>query len=216
MSSAIGSASAYAQENTQSTAATRNAYADLESGEFLEIILSELTNQDPLAPNDTGAILEQLSSLRNIESQASLETKFEALVTQNAISTSANMIGKHVEGLNSANNTVTGIVKSLVIEEGKPVLKLSDGSSLEAERVTQVRDADDVADSFGGLLGGIDPESVVGMMVAGSDSTGETVAGVVTGIRFEEGSPYFELDTGRAMPFSGVRAIRPYDETAAG
>ncbi|MEM9414067.1 MAG: flagellar hook capping FlgD N-terminal domain-containing protein [Planctomycetota bacterium] len=217
MSAALGSAAAFAPQNTQNAQPNqaRNAYADLNSGEFLEIILSELTNQDPLAPNDTGAILEQLSSLRNIESQATLETKFEALVTQNAISTSANMIGKFVEGLNAANNTVAGVVSSLVIEEGKPVLRLSDGSSLDADRVLQVRDAEGDANSIGGLLGGIDPESVLGMMVAGVDSAGETVTGLATGIRFEGGLPFFELDTGRAMPFDGLRAIRPLDESSA-
>ncbi|XAL99034.1 hypothetical protein OT109_15790 [Phycisphaeraceae bacterium D3-23] len=218
MSAALGSAAAFAPQNTQNVQPNQsgNAYADLESGEFLQIILSELSNQDPLAPNDTGAILEQLSSLRNIESQASLESKFEALVTQNAISTSANMIGKFVEGLNSANNTVAGVVNSLAIEDGKPILRLSDGSSLDAERVLQVRDADGEVDNIGGLLGGIDPESVLGMMVAGTDSEGEAVTGVVTGIRFEGGAPFFELDTGRAMPFSGLRAIRPLDESSAG
>lgn len=210
MSSAIGGAAAFATQNSSAqTSQSGNAYADLSSGEFLEIILSELTNQDPLSPNDTTAILEQLSSLRNIESQSTLESKFETLVTQNAISSSANMIGKYVEGLNSANNTVSGVVSSLVIEEGQPVLRLSDGSSLSAERVTQVRDAGEAGSAFGSLLGGIDPESLMGMMITGRDTRGDTQTGVVTGIGFDGGTPFFELDTGQTMPFSGVRAIRP-------
>ena len=219
MSAALGGAAAFATPsalNPQPVQSSANGFADLDSGEFLQIILSELTNQDPLAPNDTGAILEQLSNLRNIESQASLETKFEALVTQNAISTSANMIGKFVEGLNGANNTVAGIVNSLTIEDGKPILKLSDGSSLPADRVAQVREPDDTNSALSGLLGGIDPESVLGLLIAGVDGSGETIAGVVTGIRFEGGAPFFELDTGRALPFEGLRAIRPLEQGDAG
>ena len=207
MSAAIGSAAAITAQPAQSG----NAYADLSSGEFLEIILSELTNQDPLSPNDTTAILEQLSSLRNIESQSSLEGKFETLVTQNAISSSANMIGKYVEGLNDANNSVSGVVSSLTIEEGQPVLRLSDGSSLSADRVTQVRDPGASGD-FGALLGGIDPESLMGMLIAGQGADGSDVAGVVTGLRFDNGSPFFELDTGETLPFGGLRAVRPLDE----
>lgn len=211
MSSAIGSAAA---TSAQSTNQTGNAYSELSSGEFLKIILSELTNQDPLAPNDTSAILEQLSSIRNIESQTTLEGKFDALVTQNAISSSANMIGKYVEGINGANNAVSGVVTSLTIEEGEPVLRLSDGSSLAADRVTEVQDGD--ASGFGHLLGGINPESLLGMLVAGQGQNGQSVTGVVTGIRFESGVPFFELDTGLAMPFSGLRAVRPLTDSDAG
>lgn len=212
MSSAIGSAAAISGQpgpNQQG-----NAYAELSSNEFLQIILSELTNQDPLAPSDTTAILEQLSSIRNIESQTTLESKFEALVTQNAISTSANMIGKYVQGINAANNSVAGIVTSLSIEEGKPVLRLSDGSSLPADRVTQVEDGD--ASGFGQLLGGIDPESLLGMLVAGQGANGQSITGVVTGIRFDAGVPFFELDTGLTMPFAGLQAVRPLTDSDAG
>ncbi len=210
MSAAIGSAATTATQNTNQTG---NAYAELSSGEFLQIILSELTNQDPLAPNDTTAILEQLSSIRNIESQTTLEGKFDALVTQNAISSSANMIGKYVQGLNASNNSVSGVVTSLTIEDGKPVLRLSDGSSLAADRVTQVQAGEANGSQ---LLGGIDPESLLGMLVAGTGQNGQSVTGVVTGIRFESGVPYFELDTGVAMPFSGLRAVRPLTDTDAG
>ena len=214
MSSAIGSAAAISNQPPSPNQTGNNAFAELDSGEFLQIILSELTNQDPLAPNDTSAILEQLSSIRNIESQNTLESRFDALVTQNAISTSANMIGKLVEGVNSANNTVSGVVTSLAVEEGEPVLRLSDGSSLAADRVTQVRDGN--ASGFGQLLGGIDPESLLGMMVAGENGGGLPVTGVVTGIRFDNGVPSFELDTGQSMPFTGLRSVRPLSDSAAG
>lgn len=211
MSAAIGGAAAVNAQPNQAG----NAYAELSSGEFLEIILSELTNQDPLSPNDTTAILEQLSSLRNIESQSTLESKFEALVTQNAISSSANMIGKYVEGLNDANNPVSGVVSSLTIEEGQPILKLADGSSLAADRVTQVRDQS-ASGEFGALLGGIDPESLMGMLIAGQGEDGASVTGVVTGLMFEGGVPFFELDTGQALPFDGLRAVRPLTDDNGG
>lgn len=86
---AIGGASA-------SSSVGGTAFADLSSGEFVKIMLEELANQDPFEPQDSAALLEQLSSLRNIESQISLEEKLESLVLQNSLSASAGMIGKDV------------------------------------------------------------------------------------------------------------------------
>ena len=39
----------------------------LGSEEFLKIILTELTSQDPLSPNDTSALLDQISTIRSIK-----------------------------------------------------------------------------------------------------------------------------------------------------
>ena len=50
------------------SSSSANAYAALDSSEFVQILIEKLQNQDPLAPSDSSAILEQLSSLRNIES----------------------------------------------------------------------------------------------------------------------------------------------------
>jgi len=43
-----------------------NRFNELSSDDFLQIIFAELTNQDPLEPQDTGALLEQLNSIRQI------------------------------------------------------------------------------------------------------------------------------------------------------
>ena len=66
-----------------------SGFSELSSGEFLKIMLTELTNQDPFKPQDSGALLEQMSSLRNIESQLQLQEKLNALVLQNGISSAA-------------------------------------------------------------------------------------------------------------------------------
>lgn len=213
MSSAIGSA---ASTITQSGNESGNGFSALSSQDFLKIILSELTNQDPLEPNDTGAILEQLSSLRNIESQTTLDKNMSALVTQNALASSSNMIGKYVEGINDANSTIRGLVSSLTIQEGRPILRMQDGSLLPAERVLEVYNVDDAGSSaLPGLLGGMDPNSLLGMLIAGVDAAGQPVSGVATGIRIEQGSAFFELDTGHRMPFAGLNNVRSVNETQA-
>ncbi|MEM6551916.1 MAG: flagellar hook capping FlgD N-terminal domain-containing protein [Planctomycetota bacterium] len=119
----------------------RDAFAELSTEEFTRIIIAELTNQDPLEPNDTTAILEQISSLRNIESQDSLESSLRSLVLQNEVTQAAGIIGKSVDGLSEANNTVSGIVESVRIVDGQALLQLDSGDSLPFDRVTLVTSA---------------------------------------------------------------------------
>ena len=56
-------------------AAGESGFAALRSEDFIKVMLSELTNQDPFEPQDSAALLEQMSSLRNIESQLSLQNQ---------------------------------------------------------------------------------------------------------------------------------------------
>lgn len=122
-----------------STSAT-SGFGELDSAEFMKILLSEMSNQDPFKPQDSGALLEQLSSLRNIESQLSLQKQLENLVLQNGLSSAAGMIGKEIEGLDAANDKVSGVVNSVRVENGKAILELSSGKSLSIERVTSIRE----------------------------------------------------------------------------
>lgn len=123
---------------TAATPTEANGFAALSSSEFIKVMFTELLNQDPFAPSDSGALLEQLSSLRNIESQASLSTKLETLVLQNQISASGNLIGKYVEGLSAGNDQVSGRVTSVRIEGGEVLLELANGSKLPADRITEI------------------------------------------------------------------------------
>ncbi len=115
-----------------------NRFSDISSEEFVKILVTELTQQDPLQPNDTGAILEQLSSLRNIESQISLQDQLEALVLQNQIAQAGGLIGKKVEGLDGSDNKITGHVTAVRIVDGEAVLELDSGKQLPMNRVTRM------------------------------------------------------------------------------
>ena len=115
-----------------------NRFNELSSDEFIKIMVTELSNQDPFEPNDSAAILEQLSSLRNIEAQQALQDQIKSLVTQNAIASAGGFIGKHVTGLDANNSQVSGLVTSLRIEDGKPILVLDSGGALAADRLLSV------------------------------------------------------------------------------
>lgn len=124
--------------NTESTTTNNDAFASLSSEDFISVMITELTNQDPLEPNDSQAILEQLSSLRNIESDLAMQESLEALVNQNSIAQAGGLIGQLVSGLTENNDNVTGLVNSVRVVDGEAVLQLDDGSSLPLDRVTEI------------------------------------------------------------------------------
>lgn len=115
-----------------------NRFAELSTEEFMKVLFTELQNQDPLKPQDSSKMLEQLSSLRNIESQLTLQQDLKALVTQNQIASAGNLIGKLVQGLDEGNNQVIGLVTGVRVADDKVLLQLDTGQQLDMGRVTAI------------------------------------------------------------------------------
>lgn len=117
---------------------TPNAYDSLSSEDFLKIILQELTKQDPLKPNDTTALVEQISTIRSIESDLKLTDRLESIASQGQLSSAGALIGKRVTGLDVFNNEITSIVKSVSVTADGPVLNLQNGSSITFDNIQEI------------------------------------------------------------------------------
>lgn len=191
------------------TASDASAFAELSSEEFVSIMIEELTSQDPLAPNDSAAILEQISTITTIESQAKLESSLTTLVDQNSVVQATSLLGQQVEGLNAGNSQVAGKVTSVKLVDGKPVLVLDSGSELAFDRVTAM----DLTESSDSLiiqqllsnLALLDSSLLVGQYVKGKDVGGVGTEGIVTEVVFEDdGGIGLELDNGRQIPIENV------------
>ncbi len=104
-----------------------SAFATLSSEQFVRIIFTELTNQDPLAPNDTSKLLDQMSSLRSIEADLQLQQKLDALVSANQFATAGSLIGAKVSGLSEQSIRVEGVVESVLRTRDGVVLQLLSG-----------------------------------------------------------------------------------------
>lgn len=105
-------------------------FSELSSEEFTKIVLTELQNQDPLAPNDTNALLTQLSTIRNIQSSTDLTNSLKKLVSGDEFASAAGLMGKTVGGLDTSNQRVTGVVKSVSRTSEGTVLTLESDKRL--------------------------------------------------------------------------------------
>lgn len=124
---ALGSSSA-------STATSRaSAFGALDSEEFVKIIFAELGNQDPLAPTDSKALLDQLASLRSIQSDIDMQSRLKSLVSDNEFAAASGLIGQRISGDNA-----TGIVRSASRTSEGVFLNLMGGARVAMSRVESV------------------------------------------------------------------------------
>jgi flagellar basal-body rod modification protein FlgD len=125
---------------TTPSAASVNRFSEMSSEDFIKIIFTELTNQDPFQPNDSNALLQQLNSIRSIESDMAMTDKLDALVRDNQLAGASNMIGKYVSGLSDANDPVSGIVVAVVREGDAIKVELDSGYRVPVGSIKEVID----------------------------------------------------------------------------
>lgn len=117
-------------------------FNDLSTEEFIKIIFTELSNQDPFQPNDSAALLEQLNSIRSIESDMKLTEQLQSLVTENQLASASGMIGKFIGGLTAQNDRVAGFVVSVIRQGDDITLELDNGWLVPVTNVETVIDPD--------------------------------------------------------------------------
>ena len=118
-----------------------NAFSELNSEEFVKIIFTELANQDPLQPSDSKALLEQLSSLRSIQSDMDLSQRLGTLVAQNELASASGLIGKVVSGVSLGLQRVQDTVQSVSRTAQGAILNLASGDRVAMGNVDEVFDA---------------------------------------------------------------------------
>jgi flagellar basal-body rod modification protein FlgD len=124
-------------------------FSEMSSEDFIKIIFTELTNQDPLKPSDSSALLQQMSSIRSIESDVKLTDQLNALVTQNQLSAAGNMIGKFIGGVTADNNRVAGYVVAVSRENDSVNLELDNGWTVPIKNVEKLIDPSQLPDDTG-------------------------------------------------------------------
>lgn len=134
--------SAISANSAVRTAQPTDGYSTLGSDEFIKVMFAELSRQDPLQPNDTSKLLEQLGQIRSIESDLALQKNLEGLIRQNEITSAGGLIGKFAVGTTDANDRVQGYVDSISVTREGVRLNLSTGFQVQLSRLEQIVDPD--------------------------------------------------------------------------
>jgi flagellar basal-body rod modification protein FlgD len=127
--------------NSAPISSVDKGFGTLDSDQFTKLILTELGNQDPLEPNDTGALLEQLATIRSIESDTKLNDTLASMVERTDFTSAAGLIGKKVS---TAENPLSHLKVTSVLQNSDGVnLALEDGTFAALSSISSVFGEDD-------------------------------------------------------------------------
>jgi flagellar basal-body rod modification protein FlgD len=107
--------------------------------DFLRILLTQLTYQDPLKPMDNQQFMAQVAQFTSLQQAQDTNAKLDALLSTQAALQSVGLIGKTVQ-VSTSNGNVVGTVTSLSLAGETPQLTLqtSTGATLTGVTLGQI------------------------------------------------------------------------------
>ena len=111
---------------------------ELKTEDFIKMMITQLQNQDPMEPAKNQELLAQMSQIGQLQSATTLQESLKGMVTQNQIGAAAALIGKTVEGLDTNDDPIDGLVTSVRVESDGVSLELDNGKTLPLSRVTSI------------------------------------------------------------------------------
>ena len=178
--------------------------------DFLKIMLTELTNQDPFEPVSNQDLLNQMSTIQQLQSSEKTTAAFEGITDQfgafmgqmdqflnrEQMSSAAQMVGQMVTATNESGETVMGKVAGIRLNGADVLLELDTGESVPMENIT--------------WLGGADSSELVGSLVVGpAGEDGALTVGVVTSMEVSGDEVLLHLTSGETVNLSSSTVITP-------
>jgi flagellar basal-body rod modification protein FlgD len=112
--------------------------------DFLKILLTQLTFQDPLKPMDNQEFMAQMAQFTSLEQTQQLNEKMSTLISNQAALQSVGLIGRTVDITADAGTSITGSVAALSLTGESPLLTLTTAagatlSNVSLSQITAVR-----------------------------------------------------------------------------
>lgn len=112
---------------TKAPAAPASHSSTVDYNSFLQLLVTQLKNQDPTAPTDTTAFMSQLASFSNVEQAVKMNAKFDSLLQMSQLTQADGLIGRTAS---STDGATSGVVKSVRVDSSGVVATLDNGATL--------------------------------------------------------------------------------------
>lgn len=127
-----------------SSAADITANSSLGLKDFLNVLISQLSFQDPLKPVDNQQFMAQMAQFSALQQSQELNTKMDALLTTQASLQSVGLIGRTVDITTSTGATLSGTVVALSLSGSAPSISVRDANgtvtpSITLDQITSIR-----------------------------------------------------------------------------
>lgn len=125
---AVGATGSTTSSQTNANDSVSATKPTLGYDDFLKLLLAQMQNQDPLKPIDSTEYVSQLATFSNVEQGIKQNAKLDQILITSNLSQAGNAIGKVVT---SADGTISGVVRSVRIDDLGATALLANGKELE-------------------------------------------------------------------------------------
>lgn len=144
----------YSTENLNKIKTT-GAEKSLGKDDFLKILLTQLSNQDPLQPMQDTEFIAQMAQFTSLEQLMGISSQINLL--QQSMGMSSNLIGREITWIEDGTSTtadgetipagvVTGTVDSIIIRSGEQFAKVGN-LEVKMSNITEIRASGSGADT---------------------------------------------------------------------
>lgn len=119
---------------TALASARRGNGKDLGKDDFLQLLIAQLRNQDPLKPMEDREFIVQLAQFRTLEQMDKMVASLDKVMQAQQVTLASAMIGRTVQ----TKNGLVGTVSAVTLKDGTPTLQVGD-TSVALDAVTEVR-----------------------------------------------------------------------------
>lgn len=113
----------------------RTASQELGKDDFLTLLITQLANQDPMAPMENTEFIAQMAQFSSLEQMTNMSTGFAQLTTMLSSTEALSTVGKTVD-VTVGDHTITGTVEAAT--RGESPLVVVNGNTYSMEQVQKI------------------------------------------------------------------------------
>lgn len=117
------SSGSYAEQSSSTRSAS---YDQMDATSFMQLLMAQLTHQDPLQPMSDSDMMSQFAQLNSLSELQSISSVLNQSTAINQTSYAASLIGKTVKIAAADASTVEGVVSAITTEAGVLSLRIDD------------------------------------------------------------------------------------------
>ena len=114
------------QVAANNTANANGASNELDSSQFMQILLAQLTHQNPLEPMDNAEMMSQFSQLNSLQELRGINTSMETVSATSQTAYLSSLIGRTVKASRADGKIIEGVVEGVVTEVDNPQVLIGD------------------------------------------------------------------------------------------
>lgn len=123
----------------ESTEKSEGARDELGKDSFLNLLTTQLKNQNPLEPMDNTKFISQMAQFSSLEQMNNMNSSLSQFIKSQSVSQGASLIGKKVETVNEeTGKTESGKVSHVGFENDKIFAYLENGKKVSMDGISKI------------------------------------------------------------------------------